>query len=492
MDELLQRLAEVADLERAVAVLSWDQEVCMPPAGAEGRGEVRATVGRIAHERATDERLGELLEAAQPRDEVEADIVRVARRDYDKARRVPGELVAEIARASAAARMAWLQAREESDFAGFAPHLERQLELRRRYSACFPEADSIYDPLLDDFEPGMRTSELTGILERLRDGLIPLVASAPEVDDSLLRDGGPGAFPEAGQRALVRTVLRAVGVDDEAWRLDEAAHPFQATLSVGDVRLTTRYNDGDLESAYSSLHEFGHGLYERQIDPALARTTLGAGVSGAWHESQSRLWENMVGRSPGFWRWCFPHLLAAFPARFAGRTWQQVQRAANAVHRTLIRVSADEVTYGLHIVLRFELELTLLNGELAVADLPAAWNERMYEYLGLEVPDDARGVLQDVHWSEGIFGYFPTYALGNVIAGQLWARVSSELPDLDEQFAAGDFAPLRAWLGEHVHRFGRRLMPGELLERVVGGPLDPGPYLAYLEAKLESSAQLMT
>ena len=489
MDELLQRLAEVADLERAGVLLGWDQETCMPLAGAEGRGDVRATVGRLAHERFIDDRVGELLDAAQPRDELEADVVRVARRDYDKARRVPGELVAEIARASSAARVAWLHAREHSDFASFAPHLERQLELRRRYSACFPEAERAYDPLLDDFEPGLRTGELADILGRLRDGLVPLVAGAPEVDDSLLRGD---SFPEPGQRALVRTVLHAVGVDDDAWRLDDAAHPFQATPAVGDIRLTTRYSEHDLDSLYSALHEFGHGLYEHQIDPALARTTLGTGVSGAWHESQSRMWENMVGRSGGFWRWCLPHAQAALPERFAGRTWQEVQRAANAVHKSLIRVSADEVTYCLHIVLRFELELALVDGDLAVADLPAAWNERVLDYLGLEVPDDARGVLQDVHWSEGIFGYFPTYALGNVIAGQLWARVTAELPDIDERFAAGDFAPLRAWLGEHVHRFGRRLMPGELLERVVGGPLDPGPYLDYLEAKLEASAELMS
>ena len=489
MDELLQRLAEVADLERAGVLLGWDQETCMPLAGAEGRGEVRATVGRLAHERFIDDRVGELLDAAQPRDELEADVVRVARRDYDKARRVPGELVAEIARASSAARVAWLHAREHSDFASFAPHLERQLELRRRYSACFPEAERAYDPLLDDFEPGLRTGELADILGRLRDGLVPLVAGAPEVDDSLLRGG---SFPEPGQRALVRTVLHAVGVDDDAWRLDDAAHPFQATPAVGDIRLTTRYSEHDLDSLYSALHEFGHGLYEHQIDPALARTTLGTGVSGAWHESQSRMWENMVGRSGGFWRWCLPHAQAALPERFAGRTWQEVQRAANAVHKSLIRVSADEVTYCLHIVLRFELELALVDGDLAVADLPAAWNARMRDYLGLEVPDDARGVLQDVHWAEGVFGYFPTYALGNVIAGQLWARVSAELPDIDEQFAAGDFAPLCAWLGENVHRYGRRLMPAELLERVVGGPLDPAPYLAYLEAKLEASAQLMS
>jgi carboxypeptidase Taq len=489
MDELLDRLAEIADLERAGMLLAWDQEVCMPPAGGAARGEVRATVGRLAHERFTDERVGELLRDAAPRDELEADVVRVARRDFDKARRVPGELVGEMARAGVAARGIWLQAREAGDFAPLAPYVERNIELRRRYSACFPEADHPYDPLLDDYEPGMSTAELREALERLRDGLVPLVAAAPEVDDSLIR---AGPFPVAGQHALLDTVLRTMGVDDEQWRVDEAPHPFEATIATNDVRVTTRYDEGDLDSLYAALHEFGHGLYEHQVDPALARTTLGGGASSAWHESQSRLWENMVGRSPGFWRWCFPHAQAALPERFAGATWQEVQRAANAVRPSLIRVSADEVTYGLHIVLRFELELALIEGELAVADLPAAWAERTQAYLGLDVPDDAHGVLQDVHWAEGVFGYFPTYALGNVIAGQVWARVSADLPDLDERFAAGEFAPLRDWLAEHVHRFGRRYLATELLERVVGGGLDPAPYLAYLEAKVQASAQLMS
>jgi carboxypeptidase Taq len=486
MDELLTRLGEVYDLERTAMLLAWDQEVCMPPAGATEHGELRATIGRLAHERFVDDRVGELLQHAEPHDAVAEDTVRVARRDFEKARRVPGELVGELARAAAAARGAWLNARERNDFALFAPALARNVELRRALSACFPEAEHPYDPLLDDFEPGLRTAEARAALDLLRDGLVPLVAAAPQIDASLLH----ASYPEAGQRALVQTVLRAVGVDDQAWRLDEAAHPFAAAVTVGDIRLTTRYNDNDLESLFSSIHEFGHGLYEHQIDPALTRTPLSGGASSAWHESQSRLWENMVGRSPGFWRWCFPHAQAAFPERFAELAWQDVQRAVSAVRPSLIRVSADEVTYGLHIVLRFELELALIEGTLEVADLPAAWNERTRAYLGLDVPDDLHGVLQDVHWSEGLFGYFPTYALGNVIAGQLWSRIGEDLPDLDDCFAAGDFGPLRAWLAEHVHRHGRRLMPAELLEHVVGGPLDPAPYLDYLEGKLQASAQL--
>jgi carboxypeptidase Taq len=488
MDELLSRLAEIADLERTGILLAWDQEVCMPRAGAEARGELRATVGRLAHERFTAEDMGALLEAAQPRDELESDVVRVARRDYDKARRVPGDLVAEMARAAAAGHAAWIEARAADDFAAFAPHLERNLELRRRYSACFPGAAHPYDPLLDDYEPGMSTADVRDALARLRDGLVPLVAAAPEIDDSVLR----GPFPEAGQRRLVHSVLRELGVDDESWRVDVAAHPFQATMGTGDVRLTTRYVDDGLESLFAAVHEFGHGLYERQVDPALARTPAAGGASSAWHESQSRLWENMVGRSAGFWRWCHPRVREALGDDFAAVTWQEAQRAANAVRPSLIRVSADEVTYGLHIVLRFELELALVEGELPVAELPAAWNERTREYLGIEVPSDADGVMQDVHWSEGLFGYFPTYALGNVIAGQLWSLIVAELPDLDERIAAGDFAPLREWLGRRVHRLGRRRMPAELLDEAVGGPLDPQPYLDYLESKVQAaSAGLM-
>ena len=426
----------------------------MPAGAAAEHGELRATIGRLAHERFVDDRVGELLEAVSPRDDVEADVVRTARREFDKARRVPGELVAEMTRAAANARGAWLQAHEDNAFAPFAPFLERNVELRRELSACFPEAEHPYDPLLDDFEPGMRTVDARAALERLRDGLVPLVAGVTETEASGLEVEGDVPLPEAGQRALVRVVLQALGVDDDHWRLDEAAHPFSSGITAGDIRITTRYHEHDLESLFSSMHEFGHGLYEHQVDPALARTPLGHGASAAWHESQSRLWENMVGRSAGFWRWCLPHAQAALPGYFSDKTWQDVQRTFNVVRRSLIRVSADEVTYGLHVIVRFELELGLIEGALPVADLPEAWSERMRSYLGVEVPDDRQGVLQDVHWSEGLFGYFPTYAIGNVIAGQLWARLAADLPDLD-------------------------------------GPLDPAPYLAYLERKLEASAQLM-
>jgi carboxypeptidase Taq len=415
-------------------------------------------------------------------------VVRVARRDFDKARRVPAELVSELVHAAATGHEAWLRAREEQDFAIFLPHLRRNVELRERWVACFPEAERPYDALLDDFEPGLSTGEAERVLGPLRDGLIALVQAAGEGDDSVLR-GAP--FPVDGQRRLVEEILRQVGVDDERWRIDLAVHPFQATIGPGDVRLTTRYAEDDLDALFATLHEFGHGLYEANVDPALARTPLAGGVSAAVHESQSRMWENMVGRSPGFWRWCFPKLQAAFPGRFDDRRWEDVHRAVNVVRPSLIRVMADEVTYGLHIVLRFELELALFEGDLDPADLPAAWNERTRSYLGLDVPDVAHGVLQDIHWAEGLFGYFPTYALGNVIAGQLWERVSADIPDLDERFARGEFGALRDWLAERVHCEGRRLMPAELIAKAAGGPMDPAPYLAYLRAKVGASAGLI-
>jgi carboxypeptidase Taq len=485
LNELKARLAEVSDLERVSMLLAWDQEVVMPPRGGESRAEMRASIQRLAHERFTDGTVGELLESVTPESGLDEDLLAVTRRDHEKACRVPADLVAEIVHASAVGHEAWVRARAESDFALFEPFLRRNIELRRRYIECHPAAERPYDALLDDHEPLMRTSEAEDVLGRLRDGLMPLVQAAAPADTSLIQTP---TFPLDAQRALVEKVLRQVGADDERWRLDVAVHPFAAVLAPGDVRLTTRYATDDLDSLYCSLHEFGHGLYEASIDPALSRTPLAGGASSAVHESQSRLWENMVGRSAGFWRWCFPHLQTAFPERFAGRTWEDVHRAVNAVEPSLIRVTADEVTYGLHIVLRFELELALFEGGLDPSGLPEAWNERMRSYLGVTVPDDASGVLQDVHWAEGLFGYFPTYALGTVISGQLWARVLADIPQIEEDFARGEFGALREWLAEHVHRHGRRLTPAELVARATGGPLDPEPYLRYVRAKVEASA----
>jgi carboxypeptidase Taq len=487
-DELRARLAEVWDLRLTTWLLEWDQEVMMPRGGAAVRAEQLATIERVTHERATADALGRLLdelEGAQDRLDpasFEASLIRVARRDWEKARRVPVDLQAEMAHAAVEGFEVWMAARNDSDYARFRPALERNLALRRRYVECFDGFDDPYDVLLDDFEPGMKTAEAEGVLVRLRDALIPLtaeIAAAPEVDSSFLA----GPFPIGGQKQAEGEILRRFGFEPTTWRLDEIVHPAAYSFGTADIRITTRYSETSLETLFSAMHEFGHGLYEHQIDPALNRTPLATGVSLGMHESQSRLWENLVGRSLPFWRGVYPLLEENFPDVLSGADVESFHRAVNKVEPSLIRVDADEVTYNLHIVLRFELERELLAGTLSLDDLPEAWNARMREYLGVDVPDDAHGVLQDVHWASGGVGYFPTYSLGNVISVQVWEEVRRAIPDLDEQIETGEFGELRAWLRDHLHRFGRMFTPRETLERAVGGPIDPDPYLAYLRRK---------
>jgi carboxypeptidase Taq len=335
--------------------------------------------------------------------------------------------------------------------------------------------------LLEHYEEGMTTSQLADDFSRLKPELLSLIERAREcpVDDTPLR----GPFPVREQVEAGRRVLAAFGFDEESWRLDETPHPFASKPGVGDIRLTTHTDEGDLTSLFSTMHEFGHGVYEFDIDTAFARTPLGRGTSSAIHESQSRTWENLVGRSPGFWRWFYPELQAIFSDALGGVAEDSFVAAVNAVRPTLIRGDADEVSYGLHIILRFELEQELLGGSLAVRELPEAWNARMKDYLGVDVPDDAHGVLQDMHWSIGYFGYFPTYQLGNVASVQIWERARAELGDLEEQFSRGEFAPLREWLREHIYRHGSRYPPQELLRRVTGSDLNSEPYLEYLRTK---------
>ncbi len=482
-DELRLRMAELNDLQHVGGLLFWDQRTKMPPAGSETRAEQVATLGRIAHERFVDPEVGRLLdelrgyEDSLPRDSFEASLIRVTRRDWEKASCVPPSLTAEMRRSGALGFRAWGEARAASDFATLAPHLETNLELKQRYVACFPPAAETYDILLDDYEPEMKTAEVRAVFDELKRELVPLVRDA----DSSAQ---PPALelPRNGQERFARRVLDRLGFDDSSWRLDETAHPFMSTPGHGDVRLTTRWEAG-LNWLFGAIHEFGHGVYEHDIDPALARTPLGAGVSLGLHESQSRTWENLVGRSRPFWRFFYPQLQEAFPEHFGSLSEDDFYRVTNRVEPSLIRVDADEVSYNLHIILRFELEQELIDGRLAVADLPAAWNERFEEYLGIPVTSDREGVLQDMHWGGGAIGYFPTYALGNLMSVQIWERVRDDLPDLDEQFARGEFAPLRAWYGEHLYRYGRKFTPQETLELASGSRLDAGPYLRYLRAK---------
>jgi carboxypeptidase Taq len=485
---LRARATEVHHLTKVAMILNWDQRTMMPPGGAAARANQLGTITRIAHELLVSDDTARRIDAAAAHesdvdyDSDDACLLRFARREHEKARRVPSELRAEMSTASSRALPVWDRARNDSDFESFRPFLERNLELRREYVSHLGEADEPYDHLLDDFEPAMKTAEVRAVFEELKDGLLPLIAEIAQrepIDASCLE----GEFELARQQEMERRILDAFGFTRDSWRIDETIHPFASNSSVSDIRITTRHRRTDLHSLFSTMHEFGHGLYERQVSPALDETPLARGCSLGWHESQSRMWENLVGRGLPFWRRFYPQLRELFPS-FARVELDEFYRAINAVRPSLIRIDSDEATYNLHIVLRFELEQELLAGAIDVRDLPEAWDARMQEYLGVEVPDVADGVLQDMHWAAGHIGYFSTYSLGNIISCQLWERIREELPDLDDQFEQGEFGALREWLGEHVHRHGRKFLPAELMERVVGGPIDPQPYLAYLRAKL--------
>jgi carboxypeptidase Taq len=482
-EALRGRLAEITDLQRTGGLLFWDQRTKMPPAGAEARAETLATIGRIAHEKFVDAELGRLLDELRPYEEgldpetFEASLIRVARHDYEKATRVPPELTADMRRAGAMGLKAWQKARAEKDFSQLRPALERNLELKHRYVECFPPGDETYDTLLDDYEQGMKTAEVRAVFDELKRELLPLVRAAGTPDPE-----PPIELPRAGQERFARAVLEQLGFDDESWRLDETAHPFMSTAGHLDIRLTTRWESG-MNWLFGAVHEFGHGVYEHDIDPSLARTPLGTGVSLGLHESQSRTWENLVGRSRPFWGFFYPKLQKAFPEEFSALGEDDFYTSVNRLEPSLIRVDADEVSYNFHIIARFEIEQELIEGRLEVKDMPAAFNARIEEYLGIMPPNDALGVLQDMHWAAGSMGYFPTYSLGNVMSVQIFERARADLPDLDEQFARGEFAQLRAWFGNHLYVHGRKFTPQETLEKASGSRLDAGPYVRYLKSK---------
>jgi carboxypeptidase Taq len=433
-----------------------------------------------------DEETGRLLEAARPYEESldpdsdDASLVRVLRRDYEKAVRVPAELRAEMARAASQALPAWSKAKAASDFEAFLPALERNIELRLRYIECFDDVEEPYDVLLDDFEPGTSTAEVTRIFDQIKARLAPAIHElhGRESDAALT-----GEFPPEKQEELSQELVDLLGHRPDAWRVDPTEHPFASGAGVDDIRITTRYDADSLESLFSTMHEYGHGLYNHQIPREIANLPIGSACSLGIHESQSRLWENLVGRAEPFWRFFYPRLQDVFPEQLRSVELERFLGATNVVERSLIRIRADEVTYGMHVILRFELEQDIVRGRVALRDLPAAWNEKMHEYLGLEVPDDAHGVLQDMHWAGGMIGYFPTYLLGSVMSVQIWQKAVEDVPDLEEQIERGEFGALREWLGEHVHRHGRKFLPQETLERAVGATIDSQPYLDYLAAK---------
>ena len=486
--DLKSRLAEIYDLRRAQEILFWDQTVMMPPGGGAVRSAQLTTLDRIAHEKFVSDEVGALLDALADYeqqldyDSDEASLIRTTRRDWEKAHRVPADLAAEMTGAAAEAHDVWAKARADNDYALFLPHLERAVELKRRYVDCFEGYDEPYDVLLDDYEPGMKTAAVRRVFDDLKAELVPLIAEIGSVegDDAFMQ----GPWPVDAQHDYSLKIIERFGFDESFARLDLTVHPFAASSGTQDIRLTTRYKEDDITSIFTAMHECGHGLYEHGISPSLERTPLCHGVSSALHESQSRMWENIVGRSRPFWNHFYPSFQEAFPEALGDVEQERFYRAINRVKPSLIRVDADEATYNLHIILRFELEQEIMAGTIDLEELPAIWNARFEEYLGVPVPNDTLGVLQDVHWSGGGFGYFPTYSLGNIISVQIWEKVLSEIPDLPDQFEQGEFGQLHDWLRERLYGLGRKFTPQETLERVVGGSIDAAPYVRYLKDKL--------
>lgn len=493
MEEKLQQLktllGEVADLGQIIALLDWDQQVNMPRGGTETRGQQLATLSALAHEKAVSPEIGRLLEELTPwaetldPDSEEYRLVKVVAHDYAKETRVPTDFVSEYSQVATMARQAWAEARAKSDFALFRPHLEKMLDLKKRYISFYPPADHPYDTLLDDFEPGMKTADVKAIFGALRPQQVELlkaIASRPQVDDSFLNLD----YAEQKQWDFGVEVVTKFGYDWNRGRQDKSAHPFTTNFGIDDVRITTRFEKNSGASAlFSTMHEAGHGMYEQGVGHVWARTPLAGGASLAVHESQSRMWENLVGRSLPFWEHFYPKFQALFPSQLGNVSLETFYKGINRVQPSLIRVEADEATYNLHIMLRLELEIALIEGALEVRHLPEAWNTKMQEYLGLTPPDDAHGVLQDIHWSGGMIGYFSTYALGNLISVQLWEKFRSVNPNLDEQMRAGDFSALLSWLRLKIHQHGRKYEPQELVQKVTGSKIDPAPYMRYLTSK---------
>ena len=489
LKQLKELLGEVADLRAASSVLGWDQQVNMPEGGAEDRGEQIATLENILHQKATSDEIGKLLDDLERyQDQLDSDsddarLIKVTRREYDKQTKVPPEYVSEFARVSTVAQSVWEKAKATADFEEFRPHLEKLVDLRRQYAEFFKPWDHVYDPLLDDFEPGMKTAEVQEIFNKLRPEQVELIRKISEkdqVEKSFLELN----YPEKKQWDFGVEVISKFGYDWNHGRQDKSAHPFTTSFGLNDVRITTRFKEDYLPTAmFGTMHECGHALYEQGVDKKLNRTPLADGASMAVHESQSRMWENLIGRSRPFWKYFFPRLKETFPSQLGNVDQDTFYKGINAVEPSLIRVEADEATYNLHIMLRLEIEIALMEGSLEAKDAPEVWNEKFKEYLGIIPPDDAQGVLQDIHWSFGGFGYFPTYALGNLVSVQIWEKMEQDLPDIDDQIEQAKFDEILGWLRDNVHAHGAKFEPQELVQKVTGSKITPEPYIRYLQSK---------
>ena len=489
MKELFERVAEYSDLSNIMAVLGWDQQINMPPGGAEERGLQSATLGRILHEKFATEEFGQLIADLEAEvgdltaETDEARAVKVTKKQYEKQVKVPLPLLMETIKATTMAHEAWVKAKTQADFSIFKPHLETIVDLRKQYADLFKPYDHIYDPLLDDFEPGMKTAEVKQIFETLRPQQVELlreIAEKEPPDDSFLKKH----FKDDYQELFGRYVISRFGYDWNRGRLDVAPHPFTTEFGHGDVRITTRYLKEDAGSAlFSTMHESGHAMYAQGVPEKYKRHPLGGAASLAIHESQSRLWENIVGRSKAFWTYFYPSLQMLFPEYLGEVSMEDFYRGINKVEPSLIRVEADEATYNMHILLRLEIEIGLIEGTMTVADLPEIWNSKMQDYLGISPPDVAKGVLQDIHWSGGMIGYFPTYALGNLASVQLWDKLVEENPNVPDEIAQGKFNTILGWMREHVHQYGSKYEPQEIMLKATGSKITPEPYMAYLRKK---------
>ena len=487
LDELKTRLGELQDIRGTQGVLGWDMETNMPPKGAGIRGNQMSTLARMSHEMMTDKRVGELLNTLkddQSLSKTDKALVREALRDYEKSVKIPVDLVQEMAKATSEAHHVWINARRDKKFADFVPVLSKIVDLNRRMADCWGYTDSPYDALLDEYEPGLTTAQVDPLFAKLKTHIVPLlqaIQNSPQKPDTAFMSR---QYPTEDQLAFSRRVLEDMGFDFDRGRLDLSVHPFTSGAGIDDVRLTTRVHENDVFSALSSsMHEGGHGMYEQGIDHALERTPLGSGTSLGIHESQSRLWENQIGRGKLFWQHFYPQLQGVFKQQLQDVSLSQFYAAINNVKSSFIRVEADEVTYNLHIMLRYEIEKAVIEGSLAVAEIPQAWNEKVQSYLGITPPDDGQGCLQDVHWSHGSFGYFPTYTLGNLYSAQFYAQAKQEISGLEDKIAAGELLPLRNWLNEKIHFVGRSETADEIVNRVCGGPLDASHFVDYLTQK---------
>lgn len=486
LELLKERFASISDVHAAAALLSWDQETHMPPAGVNLRSEQLATLSRVSHEMLTSRDTGDLLSSLNgDLSDTDAAMARVAKRDYERATKLPAKLVSDISRETSLAQPAWQKAREEADWETFAPHLERIVALQRETAEHLGYEDHPYDALLDLYETGAKKAKLEVMFEELKSGIVPLLERIKASGDGERSKALLGHFEEAKQEEFGKAVLKDLGYDWERGRQDRVVHAFCTNIGgPEDVRITTNFSEKRVDDAlFTSMHEGGHAMYEQGVDSEYSRTPLSGGTSMGIHESQSRLWENLVGRSRGFWSHYYPKLQRTFPEGLSGTDLETFYRAVNAVEPGFIRIYADELTYNLHVLLRFELEVALLENELSVEDIPAAWNAKMEEYLGLTPKNDSEGALQDVHWSMGLFGYFPAYSMGNVLSVQFYEAATRAHPEIPEETAGGEFDTLRGWLTENIYRHGSRFDPDELVERATGKSLDTAPFLTYLEKK---------